>query len=142
MKTVLIAAILCCSIIVQGQLADGLYKSNGRSFRQHYYLSVKNDSATLFGWEVVPGKDTVYFKSGRTACAGSNFTFNDFYFTKTRNTPDNLSKFSDDKSVAVSSALLHRHWSGIKQINGGIQMYAVNDIYDSRGDRFVFVKVK
>lgn len=132
---------------------QAFFKSSNGSYRTNYFLSLKNESATLYGWELTLEKDTVYFKASghldtaRYSSDGApridiSSKLDDYRFSKTRPKESQLNYFLFDKEDAVPPSLLYKYLR-IKENNGiVVKVIMLKDSYDGRFDEFTFTRIK
>lgn len=130
-----------CITSAKAQLPEGTYASSLNSFRTNYSLKVDKDSVTLFGWETTIDKDTIYFKSTCKKHSIDRLTFTNFHFTKFKVNPGSLENFIAEPNIKMEIFLLHRYLFNFEVINKKIVLLATKDSYDSRADKFEFIKL-
>ncbi len=107
-------------------------------------MIIQGERIALYGWESVPtiDKDTIYYRAETKLGDTIRLTSSDFQFYKTRLTSDNVDKFQPDKDISVPNFLLHRYIYVTKYDKEVVEVRIMKDVYDSRSDEFVFVRVK
>ena len=145
MKSLLTLILLIISVAANGQILDGLYQNTNDSGVNNYFLSVKGEEVTLFGWDVtLISNDSIYFRSTSAFDTLGNLTFNDFEFEckQIAITNDNIDKIKVDENADVSPFSLYLYFDDIKLVDNKIILRATKDMYLSRFDILEFVKVK
>jgi hypothetical protein len=135
--------ILCGALIqTNAQLPMGIFESGKLSFRTNYFLKVERDSVTLFGWETLIDKDTIYFKSTSKNDIKQGLVFNNFKFSKYKMTDKNIDSFTSQTNIKIEQFVLYRHFFNFQVIDSRISILATKDTYHSRADKFEFVKIR
>ncbi|MBN1151501.1 hypothetical protein JXA84_09830 [candidate division WOR-3 bacterium] len=128
------------------QITEGLYKSSEDSFKKNFYLYVRGDSATLYGWDLLvfvdtSGTDTIHYK----ACAEFSMLDSSYISMNFKNHEFSRESFlsenfdSTDILAENDSGLIFPYvnmFGGIK--DGKLYMYAVKFTYLSNTDNFIF----
>lgn len=123
---------------------NGLYKSTTNSFRNNFYVQIAGDSVTLYGWEIGLNKDTVYYRTNTVNDADTgkvNWKFENYEFSSTPITSDNIGGFTADTSINFLTGSLHTFFMG-EYYEGMFELIAFKATLDSRLDVFEFVKIK
>jgi hypothetical protein len=142
MKYFLVTILSFINLLVSAQITEGTYMSSDESYRNNYFLVVESDQLTLYGWETTMENDTLYFRSTTAFESNSNVTFTNFEFQKEAINEENIMDFKADNALEVESFLLHKYLINISESNGEISLIATKDIYCSRADNFIFIKIK
>ena len=139
MKFVLtILALSASASFVCGQT---FFRSSLKSYRQNYYLELKGDSATLFGWETrLQEKDTIYFKViGKIENRYVRFKGYKFSKTPPVNSKCNYPLSEDDKLIIPF--ILHSSLLIQDSTTGSVKVFMFKDMYDSNFDEFDFLRI-
>jgi hypothetical protein len=145
MKPCITLTFLLVSFLTNAQFTDGLYESSGNSYRKNYYLLIQKEKITYFGWETSIKKDTVYFKSTANLKKNNNLTFEKFDYSLQSPQKDQLPAFPAQTDIRLDTSFLKvrvLRYLQLSDQSGKIMALAVKDAYDSRGDRFEFVKMR
>ncbi len=127
---------------VRAQIAEGTYGSTASSFRTNYFLKVEKASVSLLGWETTKSGDTIYFKSTCKNNKSDRLTFTKYTFSNSKNDTNSFSKFAGDPNLKVETFLLYRYFFDFKVDGNLFTALLTKDSYDSRADKFEFLKLK
>lgn len=127
---------------VSAQIVEGIYGSSISSFRTNYFLKVEKHSVSLLGWETTKSEDTIYFKSTCKNNTSGRLTFTKYAFSNSKNDTSSFSKFVGDPNLNVEMFLLYRYFFNFKVEGNIFTALATKDSYDSRADKFEFLKLK
>ncbi|MBN1619489.1 hypothetical protein JW890_02090 [candidate division WOR-3 bacterium] len=146
MKLLLFSAFTFLNLNLFAQITDGLYVSSEDSFKENFYLNIRGDSATLYGWDLLvfvgtSRTDTIHYK----ACAEFSMLDSSYISMNFENHEFSQKSFlsenfdSTDIIAENDSGLVFPYlnmFGGIK--DGKLYMYAVKFIYLSNTDNFIF----
>lgn len=122
---------------------SGDFESTRESDRRNYFLSLKGDNVTLYGWELNSDSDTIYYRATASLkIRSSHIRFSGYQFSKLKPTRTKLQNFQPDKEVSMPELLLHKYLNVLSANNERFQVLLIKDAYSSNANKFVFVRLK
>lgn len=146
MKLLLFSAFIFMNINLSAQITEGLYVSSEDSFKKNFYLYIKGDSVTLFGWDLLVFvdtlvTDTIHYK----ACAKFSMLDSSYISMNFENHEFSRKSFLSENFDGTD--IIAENDLGLifpyLNIFGGIMgdkllFYGVKSIYLSNTDNFIF----
>jgi hypothetical protein len=122
---------------------SGDFESTRESDRRNYFLSLKGDHVTLYGWELNGDMDTIYYKATASLkIRSSHIRFSGYEFSKLKPTRTQLQNFQPDKEASMPELLLHKYLNVLSANHERFEVFLIKDAYDSNANKFVFVRLK
>ncbi len=125
-----------------------IYQSSDSSSASNFFLKIHKNQVTLYGWwfvEYENEKDTFYYRSQSILEIDSSgimsFDLDKYELTKSKVTPHNLEDFKPDTTLGLLTFLTYSSFINGRALGDSIEFMAVNNVYDSRADYFIFKKV-
>ncbi|MBN2362496.1 hypothetical protein JXL83_00015 [candidate division WOR-3 bacterium] len=146
MKLLFFSAFIFLNLNAIAQLTEGLYESSEDSFKKNFYLYVRSDSATIYGWDLLvfvdtSATDTIHYKAiAEFSMLDSSYismNFENHEFSRKSFLSENFD--STDIIADNDSGLIFPYvnmFGGIK--DGKLFLYAIKFTYLSNTDNFIF----
>lgn len=132
---------------IETNLPYELYRSSESSFQANFFLKIEAEKSTIYGWEITPNNDTIYYRSECKSEESNHeeirLRLEKYELTRIKLNENNLEEFIEDTTLETSAILFfHNSFFGKQSSDNLIQLQAVKHIYDSRADDFEFERIK
>jgi len=111
----LIIAITFSSCKTTNDRSENYYKSTSNSFKSDFFLILDEKYATIYGWEVLLNKDTIYYKSKGVLKKSANeklrIRFDKYEVSKKSFNRQNLNKFKNDQNLGSLDLIFYSEFS-------------------------------
>lgn len=135
---ILISVLLTACSTPDGPFKNGVYESVGASYRHGFFLEIKGQNASLYGWDLFMEKDTIYYKAFGRITTATHIGFTDYEFFKVPFKKTNIQSFETIEEAGLWQVLCYSSFSISSKPNSHMTMHGVKTAYDSRFDTFEF----